>query len=341
MYRILILALIFSFPSAFGQNKEEEKSLVKWLTWKEAFELNKTQQKPFIVDVYTEWCGWCKHMMKTTYSNPDLATYINTYFYPVKFDAETSDTIEYLGTKYVNPEPGKKRSVHQLAVKLLGPNQSYPSTIFMGNNLQFTLLSSGYLEVKKIEPLLVYMVENIFRTTGYNDFETYYKKAFPDNPADTTGRMQVKRYSLQQALTMCETKPKKILVDIYTNWCNGCKVMNATSFSDSSVAKYINDNYYLVLFNAESKEPITYKGVTYNGGTGNNPFHDIIPVFTKGNFALPSLVILDEKQDVIDLLPFYLSPLTLNPVLNFYGSNSYKTQKWPDFQKEFEKKKKS
>src|ERR1700756_3443668 len=71
--------------------------LVKWLTFKEAQEEMKKQPKPLLIDIYTDWCGWCKHMVKTTYSDPNLAGYINTYFYPVQFNAETHDTIEYNG----------------------------------------------------------------------------------------------------------------------------------------------------------------------------------------------------------------------------------------------------
>lgn len=340
MYRIILfLSIICSSLVAQSQSAtpNAEHGLVKWLTFEEAFELNKKQPKPFIVDVYTDWCGWCKHMIKTTYSNPDIANYINTYFYPVQFDAESKDTIEYLGTKYINQSPEKKRSVHQLAYKLLGQNQSYPSTVFLGNNLQFTLLTSGYLDVKKIEPLLVYMVENIFRMTSYNDFETYYKMTYPENPADTLARGNVNRYSLAEALELSKKQPKKILLDIYTNWCNGCRVMNATTFSDSLVAGYLNEKFYLVPFNAETKEAITFNGTTFQGAGKSGQFHELVAGLTKGNFALPTVVMLDEKLNVIDVLPFYMTPGILNPVIHFYGTDSYKSVKWADFQKEFQK----
>ena len=85
--------------SAFAQllhpnfENAEPPSLVKWMTFKEAFEANKKTPKPFLIDVYTDWCGWCKRMMATTYSNPAIAAYVNQNFYPVKFNAETKDSI--------------------------------------------------------------------------------------------------------------------------------------------------------------------------------------------------------------------------------------------------------
>ena len=60
----------------------------------------KKEPRPILLDFYTDWCGWCKQMMKTTYADVNLASYINTYFYPAKFNAESKDTIEYLGKKY-------------------------------------------------------------------------------------------------------------------------------------------------------------------------------------------------------------------------------------------------
>ncbi|GIV27707.1 MAG: hypothetical protein KatS3mg027_1521 [Bacteroidia bacterium] len=98
MKHLLITIIVTTFITnlAHAQNPESD-GLVKWLSFKEAQELNKQAPKPFLVDIYTDWCGWCKVMMRTTYSNPNIAGYINTYFYPVKFNAETKDTIEFDG----------------------------------------------------------------------------------------------------------------------------------------------------------------------------------------------------------------------------------------------------
>jgi uncharacterized protein YyaL (SSP411 family) len=94
-------------------------------------------------------------MMKTTYSNPALANYINTNFYPVKFNAEGKDTIEYNGKLY-KPLSKEPKTPHELAIKFLGNNLSYPSTIFVTNNFEYSLLTQGFLEDKKIEPILIF-----------------------------------------------------------------------------------------------------------------------------------------------------------------------------------------
>jgi uncharacterized protein YyaL (SSP411 family) len=95
----LITFLFLLTNVGFAQNKDG--SLVKWMTITEAVNASKTTPKPIILDFYTDWCGWCKRMMATTYADPGLASYINQYFYPVKFDAEGKDTVTFQGKTYM------------------------------------------------------------------------------------------------------------------------------------------------------------------------------------------------------------------------------------------------
>jgi thioredoxin-related protein len=311
---------------------QNEHGLVNWLSFKEAQEKNKIQPKPFLVDIYTDWCGWCKHMMKTTYSNAGLASYINTHFYPVKFDAETKDTVEYNGKKYL-PTSKAPKTPHELAIKFLGNSLSYPSTIFITNNFEFTMLSQGYLEEKTIEPLLVFIVESVYQRCSYDDFAERFSKTFRDTAFP---KKVVKEYTMKEAMALQKKKPKKLLVSVSAAFCHSGNVMNKTTFCDTSVASYIDKNFYLVKFDAESSDTVYFeKEKFFKQPINGYPLHTFAFKITGGRLVLPTVVVMDEELKIIDVLNYYQHPKNLRPILHFYGGNHYKTKKWQDFYTEY------
>jgi len=333
---LTVFSVLLLVASSHAQNSETD-GLVKWLTLKEAQEKNKAFPKPFIIDIYTDWCGWCKHMMRTTYSNPNLAAYINANFYPVKFNAETKDTIEYNGKVY-KPLSKDPKTPHELAVKFLGSGLSYPSTMFVTNNYEYNLLSQGYLEDKKIEPLLVFMTENVWRNVQYGEFEKHFTNTFYDT---AFAKAPVKIYSLSELEKAQKKKPKKVLVNITAPFCNTCKVMSKTTYLDTSMASYINKNFYLVDLDATADTLVLNKEKYPKVMVNNFPLNSLALKLTANRFSFPSLSLLDEQLNVIDVLNFYQSPEHLRPILAFIASNAYKdkTKTFNDFMQEYMKPK--
>jgi thioredoxin-related protein len=106
--------------------------------------------KYFFVDLYTDWCGWCKRMDKTTFVDPAVVKLMDDKFHSVKFDAEQKEPINFNGKTY-NWQPGGRKGVNQLAVELLNGRLSYPSFVVLDKNLNVKKTIIGY---KKPEQLL-------------------------------------------------------------------------------------------------------------------------------------------------------------------------------------------
>ena len=97
-----VLIFLFIGTTAFvNERTNRSDSTVNWLTFEEAVERSKTEKKKIFIDVYTDWCGYCKVMDKNTFSQADIAQYLNENFYPVKFNAEQKQDITFRGHTFI------------------------------------------------------------------------------------------------------------------------------------------------------------------------------------------------------------------------------------------------
>ncbi len=131
---------------------------IQWMTWDQAVAANKTAPKHLIIDVYTDWCGWCKRMDATTFKDPRVVKYIADNFYAVKFDAEQTTDITYDGTTFSYQKAGN-RGVHALAASLLDNRLSYPSVVYFNDKMERVMISAGFkdadamlAELTKVKP---------------------------------------------------------------------------------------------------------------------------------------------------------------------------------------------
>ncbi|WP_294818383.1 thioredoxin fold domain-containing protein [uncultured Flavobacterium sp.] len=113
---------------------------------------------------------------------------------------------------------------------------------------------------------------------------------------------EIKWMTMDEALAAQKKKAKPIFMDVYTDWCGPCKMLDKNTFHDPAVAKYISEKYYAVKFNAEAQGDINYKGKKYgNPGyvadrKGRNAVHEFAGFL--GIRAYPTMVVFDEKGSV-------------------------------------------
>ena len=175
-FNYLVPIVVFSFinKTSISQSNIDTIQKVKWYTIEEAEKLNKVKPKKIIIDVYTDWCVWCKRMDQQTFSHPIIAKLLNEYFYPVKFNAETHDTIIFNGAKYICLNKTGKIT-HPLALSLLGWRMSYPSIVYFTERFEYLGAMPGYKTPQQLEVILNYIIQDKFKNTSLEDFEKTFK----------------------------------------------------------------------------------------------------------------------------------------------------------------------
>jgi len=168
-----IITTIFFIVIQLVVFSQEKPVKVTWYSFEEAVELCKKSPKKLFIDVYTDWCGWCKKMDRETFTHPVVARYLNENYYAVKFNAESTEPIEFAGNTFVN-EGGGPRNPHQLAVALLQGKMSYPSVAYMNEDLQLLTSVPGYFTPDKLEPILSYFAKDNYKSMGWTDFQAAF-----------------------------------------------------------------------------------------------------------------------------------------------------------------------
>ena len=138
--------------------------------------------------------------------------------------------------------------------------------------------------------------------------------------------------TIEEAIELQKTAPKKIFMDVYTNWCGPCKMLDKNTFQNEDVANYVNEHYYAVKFNAEGSTAVTYKDKTfgnpnYDASKANrrNSAHEFSR-FLKVN-AYPTMVFFDEEANYITPISGYLKPQQLEVYLKLFQSDKHKEMK--------------
>lgn len=151
-----------------------DSSPVKWMTFEEAVQKSATEKRKIFIDVYTDWCGWCKVMDKKTFADPAVAKLLNEKFYPVKFNAEQKEDIVFNGTTFKFIESGS-RGTHQLAAALLNNQLSYPTVVFLDEEFKMIQPLPGFRQAPEFHKIAQFIGGDHYKTLKWDDWDTKYQ----------------------------------------------------------------------------------------------------------------------------------------------------------------------
>jgi len=135
-----------------------------------------------------------------------------------------------------------------------------------------------------------------------------------------------------------QKEPRKIFVDVYTTWCGWCKKMDKATFQQDHIAKYINENFYAIKFDAEYKPDIKFNGKTYKlVKSGKRSYNQLAVEITRGNLSFPTVVFLDENNTLIQPIPGFLNSDTFEMIATFFAENHFKDTPWKRYTATYKK----
>ena len=169
----MLLALVMLMVSASISYSEVH---FKDLAFKDALKEASKDHKVIMVDLYTDWCGWCKVMDRETFTDEKVAEYLTKNFYCVKLDAEMKEAIDFNGHKFEYVANQGRNGVHTLAYSLLDGNMGYPSIVYLTTTYERIVISPGYKKPDQLMAELKYASDEVYKTKKWDEYMAEFQK---------------------------------------------------------------------------------------------------------------------------------------------------------------------
>lgn len=148
MNKLYVLVFFLVSTLSFSQEK------ISWVSIEEAEKMQlKNPEKPLFIDIYTDWCSWCKKMDKSTFQDKSVIEHINQNYIPVKFNAEQKENITFRGNEYKYMNSGRN-GFNLLAYHLLQGQMSFPSYVLISSDGKISNIIRGYYSSKEFIEVL-------------------------------------------------------------------------------------------------------------------------------------------------------------------------------------------
>ena len=157
----VLLALLALAGPASAQSVAPAGEKIRWTNLEDGFVEAKRSGQPLLVDVSTQWCGWCKKMGRTTYTDPAVRAYVNKKFIASKVDAEDdARRVDYGGVESTYRQFADSFRINQ-----------YPTALFFAPDGTLITQVPGFVKPEVYIQVLHYIGDGHYKTTSWDAYQ--------------------------------------------------------------------------------------------------------------------------------------------------------------------------
>lgn len=163
---LLLVALVLFSACAETQDTVRPAPEIVWTGIEEGLSEGAGSDKKILVNIYTDWCNYCKKMTETVYPDSTVRQTVFEHFISVGLNAESDAMVSFKGETISERELARKLGV-----------RSYPTMLFLSANGDLILQSNGYMPADDFNRMLLYIGSNAYQSMEFIQFEPDTKTA--------------------------------------------------------------------------------------------------------------------------------------------------------------------
>ncbi|HCM34286.1 thioredoxin fold domain-containing protein [Chryseobacterium sp.] len=123
---------------------------------------------------------------------------------------------------------------------------------------------------------------------------------------------QMKTGTFSELEFLQKESPRPVVIHLYTDWCTVCKIESFHLSKDKDLVKMMNENFYLINFEAEkTRDKIRFQGQEFEYlSNGSSGIHELALALSKNKNqpVYPLWVFLDKNQNLVYYQEGQLTP---------------------------------
>jgi thioredoxin-related protein len=139
--------------------------------------------------------------------------------------------------------------------------------------------------------------------------------------AEKLTAQEVNWLSFSQLDSAMAAEARPVFIDFYTEWCTYCRKMDKRVFTRPEVSQILNETYYAVKMDAETREVFLFDGKEWKNKQATDKrdgFHELAMLLASrnGEFVPPAMLMLSAEFEVKGRFFKYLDSRRLLKELN-------------------------